>query len=196
MSSTRQANHHRVKSAGNSAGQRHNRVFERHRLPGRELGAGCRGREVGGRGLGGVADDRAVDVDPHRAVGLGLAGGRVDPVSRSGWVAARLNTSTSSICRLLSPSVTALGVHSPSCASHSGGQFLGSCAYGCSPELCHRTFSRLTASQLTADHGWTVSGERSTTLRSERDLFGRTDGGLPAVRSAECGPAAMRRYRV
>src|SRR5260370_10414549 len=48
-------------------------------LPGRELRVGRRGREVrGGRG-GGVADNRAVDVDPDRAVGLGLAGGRVDP---------------------------------------------------------------------------------------------------------------------
>jgi hypothetical protein len=32
LSSTRPANHHRVKSAGDSAGQPHNRVFGRHRL--------------------------------------------------------------------------------------------------------------------------------------------------------------------
>ena len=34
--STRQANHHRVKPAGDSAGQRHNRVFERHRFARKE----------------------------------------------------------------------------------------------------------------------------------------------------------------
>ena len=34
--------------------------------------------EVGGGGVGGEAEDRAVDVDPGRAVGGGLAGGGVD----------------------------------------------------------------------------------------------------------------------
>jgi len=56
----------------------------RCRLPGRELGRGCRGRQVRGGGLGGVADDRAVDVDADRAVGGGLAGGRVDPGQQVG----------------------------------------------------------------------------------------------------------------
>src|SRR5207253_3915125 len=42
------------------------------------------------------------------------------PVSRSGRVAARLKTTTSSICRVLSPACTALLVHKPSCASHNG----------------------------------------------------------------------------
>src|SRR5207253_7605491 len=42
------------------------------------------------------------------------------PVSRSGRVAARLKTTFSSICRVLSPSLTALALHWPSCASHNG----------------------------------------------------------------------------
>src|SRR5258708_7680051 len=42
------------------------------------------------------------------------------PVSRSGRVAARLKTTTSSICRVLSPALMAFWVHRPSCASHSG----------------------------------------------------------------------------
>ena len=76
-------------------------------LPRRELGAGDGGSQVGCRGLGGVADDRAVDVDPHRAVGRGLS--RLTPVSRSGRVAARLKTWFSSIWRVFSPALTALG---------------------------------------------------------------------------------------
>ena len=44
----------------------------------------------------------------------------VNPVSRSGRVAARLNTWFSSIWRVFRPSLTALGVHRPSWASHSG----------------------------------------------------------------------------
>src|SRR5438552_18905369 len=43
-----------------------------------ELGVGGGRGEVGGGGLGGEADHRAVDVDSGRAVGGGLAGGWVD----------------------------------------------------------------------------------------------------------------------
>src|SRR5690348_15845713 len=43
-----------------------------------EWGVGGGRREVGGRGLGGEADHRAVDIDPGRAVGGRLAGGWVD----------------------------------------------------------------------------------------------------------------------
>src|SRR5713226_3498097 len=42
------------------------------------------GGEVGGGGAGGEADHRAVDVDAGRAVGGGLAGGRVDPGQQVG----------------------------------------------------------------------------------------------------------------
>src|SRR5580700_2604294 len=54
--------------------------------------------------------------DPYGA-GWPVAG--LTPVSRSGLVAARLNTWFSSIWRLFRPSLMALVVHSPSCASHS-----------------------------------------------------------------------------
>jgi hypothetical protein len=49
---------------------------------------------------------------------------------------------------------------------------------------------------MTADHGWTVSGKEAPRSVRKEIFFGRTDGGLLAVRSAECGPAEMRRYRV
>src|SRR5690349_10633819 len=49
-----------------------------------ELGVGCGGCEVGGGGVGGEADHRAVDVDPDRAVGGGLAGGGVDASQQVG----------------------------------------------------------------------------------------------------------------
>src|ERR1700686_4884 len=110
-----------------------------------ELGVGGGRGQVGGGGAGGEADHRAVYVDAGRAVGGGRAGGRAGkrvtgrltsppaepwgagwpvagstPVSRSGRVAARLKTWFSSIWRVFSPSLTALGVHRPSWASHSG----------------------------------------------------------------------------
>src|SRR5882724_5343599 len=49
-----------------------------------ELGVGSGRGEVGGGGGGGEADHRAVDVDAGRAVGGGLAGGRVDPGEQVG----------------------------------------------------------------------------------------------------------------
>src|SRR5579864_5517996 len=57
---------------------------------------------------------------PSAPYGAGWPVAGLTPVSRSGRVAARLSTTFSSICRLFSPAATALGVHRPSCASHSG----------------------------------------------------------------------------
>src|SRR5258708_30232520 len=56
---------------------------------------------------------------PAEPYGAGCPVAGLTPVSRSGRVAARLNTWTSSIWRVLRPELTPLGVHSPSLASHS-----------------------------------------------------------------------------
>src|ERR1700746_754967 len=57
---------------------------------------------------------------PSAPYGAGWPVAGSTPVSRSGRWSARLNTTFSSICRLFSPAATALGVHRPSWASHSG----------------------------------------------------------------------------
>ena len=93
-------------------------------------GAGTASSETGRRGWpwgpSGEPDHGAVDVDADRAVGAGLPVAGSTPVSRSGRVAARLKTCTSSIWRLLRPCLTALSVQRPSWASHSG---LYACAW-------------------------------------------------------------------
>jgi hypothetical protein len=57
---------------------------------------------------------------PWAPYGAGWPVAGLKPVSRSGRVAARLKTTTSSICRVLSPWSMAFCVHRPSCASHNG----------------------------------------------------------------------------
>jgi hypothetical protein len=92
LSCTRQANHHGVKPAGDSVGQRHNRVFERHRIGdlardgvryvNRQRGAGTRVLlDFELERLGVSPDD--VDGYPreeptHLAVAAAVAAGRAD----------------------------------------------------------------------------------------------------------------------
>ena len=71
------------------------------------------------------------------------------PVIRSGRVAARLNTRTSSVCRLSRPSWIALAVHRPSSASRSGlyaSACRGSLSVGKSPKTLSRSPSCRSAS--------------------------------------------------
>jgi hypothetical protein len=73
LSSTRSANHDRVKSARDSAGQPLNRVFERHRI-GEEIAA----EEVGGEDLAVIHGD-----DWRHIVGIpGLASLILDRIER------------------------------------------------------------------------------------------------------------------
>ena len=77
--------------------------------------------------------------DPYGA-GWPVAG--FTPVSRSGRVAARLKTCTSSIWRVFNPCLTALSVQRPSCASQSGlyaSACRGSVSVGKSPNTLSRS---------------------------------------------------------
>src|SRR5271169_4139433 len=77
-----------------------------------ELGTGAARLAVGAWAVYPMtAQLMSTPTDPYGA-GWPVAG--LTPVDRSGRVAARLNTWTSSICRLFRPSLTALGVHRPS----------------------------------------------------------------------------------
>src|ERR1700749_2456804 len=57
---------------------------------------------------------------PSAPYGAGWPVAGLTPVSRSGLVAATLNTWFSAICRVFRPALTAFCVHSPSWAPHSG----------------------------------------------------------------------------
>src|SRR5690242_2230142 len=83
-----------------------------------ELGSGVARFAVGALWVKPItAQLMSTPVAPYGA-GCPVAG--LMPVIRSGLLAARLKTCTSSIWRVLRPSLTALSVQRPSCASQSG----------------------------------------------------------------------------
>src|SRR5207253_3064191 len=105
-----------------------------------ELGTGSARLAVGALSVKPITAQLMSTPDAPYGAGCPVAG--LMPVSRSGRVAARLKTCTSSVWRVFSPSLTALSVQRPSCASQSGlyaWAWRGSLKVGKSPNTLSRS---------------------------------------------------------